>query len=208
MQEPYIDHPAEEALERFLLHHCQEPELEVLETHILACESCVSRLESLESDIAASKIALREFQAQQAAKPANARSWREWLTIPKFSFAGALAALVLGIVLIPRFAQRPAPVPEISLFANRGPESAVWPENQPVHVHLNARDLAEGRVIVQLVDSSGSQVWRSAATVEQDHVAITVPRITKPGTHYLRLYAAGQSKAEGDFLREFAFQVK
>ncbi len=73
MQEPYIDHPTEEALERFLLHHSEEQELEIVETHILACESCVSRLESLESDIAASKLALRQFQAKHAAKAVNTR---------------------------------------------------------------------------------------------------------------------------------------
>lgn len=207
--ESYIDHPAEEALERFLLNHCEEPELEAVETHILACESCVSRLEVLESDIAASKVALRQFQARQAAKSAKARSWREWLTIPKLVGAGAVAALALGVILVPRLTQHPTAAPEISLSAYRGLEAVVWPENQPVHVRLNATDLAEGPVIVQMVDSSGSQIWSSAASVKQHEVSITVPRITEPGTHYLRLYAAARgATSQGDLLREFAFQVK
>jgi hypothetical protein len=208
MEESYIDHPIEEALERFLLHHCDEPELEVIETHILACESCVSRLEVLDSDIAASKLALRQFQAQQAAQAARARAWREWLTIPKLLGAGAVAALALGVILVPRLPQHAGAVPEISLSAYRGLETVVWPENQPVHVRLNASDLAEGPVIVQMVDSSGSQIWRSAATAKQHAVSITVPRITEPGTHYLRLYTAPRGTTQGDLLREFAFQVK
>ena len=42
----YLDHPNEEALERFLRNEVQESELETIETHILACESCVTRLEA------------------------------------------------------------------------------------------------------------------------------------------------------------------
>ncbi len=82
------------------------------------------------------------------------------------------------------------------------------PENQRVHVRLDAADLAEGPVTLQLVDSSGSQIWKAAAAVQNHEVAITVPRITAPGTHYLRLYAPAQGKVEGDLLREFAFRVK
>ena len=58
----YLEHPTEEALERFLLHQSQEAEIEIVETHILACESCVERLEVLETHIAATKIALAELQ--------------------------------------------------------------------------------------------------------------------------------------------------
>jgi hypothetical protein len=48
----------EEALERFLLHQSRDEELEVLESHILACESCVTRLEDLEVWLAVTKLAL------------------------------------------------------------------------------------------------------------------------------------------------------
>jgi hypothetical protein len=201
MEERYIEHPTEEALERFLLHHCDEPELETVETHILGCDSCVSRLEILETDIAASKLALRQLQAQQAAAPARAKSWRDWLTVPKLSVAGAVAALALGIVLIPRGS-------EITLSAYRGSETAVWPENQRVHVRLNATDLAEGPVLAQIVDRRGSEIWRSTGAVEHQEVSITVPPIMEAGTHYLRLYSPTGGAARGDLLREFAFQVK
>ncbi len=61
-------HPTEESLERFLLKHSQEEELAVVETHILACESCVARLESLEMNVAVMKLALGESQPARSGR--------------------------------------------------------------------------------------------------------------------------------------------
>ena len=58
MTNPYLEHPSEEALERFLLNRSEESEVEILETHVLACESCITRLETLESDLITLKTAL------------------------------------------------------------------------------------------------------------------------------------------------------
>ena len=93
MQSPYFDHPTEEALEQFLLHQSREEELEVLETHILARESCVIRHEDLDVRIAATKPALNEILAQKSVKAAakERTSWsRSWFTVRNFSLAGTL----------------------------------------------------------------------------------------------------------------------
>ena len=56
-----LDHPSEEALERFLLHDIRGHELVRLEGHILACERCIACLEDIELDVAATKLALRHI---------------------------------------------------------------------------------------------------------------------------------------------------
>jgi hypothetical protein len=61
----YLDHPAEEVLERFLLSHCSENELCEVETHILHCEGCVARLELLELQITAFKLCLQMMLNRQ-----------------------------------------------------------------------------------------------------------------------------------------------
>ena len=66
MNEPFREHPSEEALERFLLNHSPEEELESVETHILVCGYCVEQLETLETQIAAARIALQALDAQKA----------------------------------------------------------------------------------------------------------------------------------------------
>jgi hypothetical protein len=171
------DHPTEEALERFLLHQSREAELEVLETHILACESCVTRLEDLEVRIAAAKLALTEILAQQSVKTtANERpSWRRsWFTVRNFSLAGTVAALALGIVIAPQIIRHTAPISEVTLSAYRGMETSVVPAGHPLHVRLQATDLAEGPVTASIVNSRGAEIWSATTLIRHDEVEITV----------------------------------
>lgn len=200
MEERYICHPTEEALERFLLNHSEEQELETVETHILACESCVSRLETLESDIAASKLGLRQFQAKQAARAASPRR-NQWLTVPKLSwFSAAAAALAVALfVFVPRNAD---------LTSYRGLENPVLPSGHPLHLHLNATDLPEGPVTIEIVDAQGARTWTGSATIRQDRVDLVVPSIRAQGSHFLRIYARAQANSDRELLREFAFKTK
>jgi hypothetical protein len=203
MNEPYREHPSEEALERFLLNMSSEQELETLETHVLACEYCVDQLETLETQIAATRLALRQL----AAKPASKRSvhrfsrWKAWFTIPKLSFATAGLAVAAGAILfsIPR---------DVSITAYRGSETAIVSEGRPLHMHLNAAGLDPGSIAVELADNNGLIVWQGTSAVRHDTVEVNLPRITKSGPHFVRLYSVPQAGAEASLLREFAFEAK
>jgi hypothetical protein len=198
MNDRYSDHPDEEALERFLLHKCSEEELEIVETHVLACESCVTQLETLEQDIAATKLALQSLEGQPARKQMAkaAGAWKNWFSVPRLSLAGGFAALACGAILlsVPR---------DVALTAYRGTETAVVSEWRPLHMHLNAADLSEGPVQVELVDRLGSPLWKGASAVQNDSVDVRLPRIKQSGSHFLRLY-----DPKGELLREYTFQVK
>lgn len=198
MNERYNDHPDEEALERFLLHRCSEEELEIVETHVLACESCITQLEALEEDIAATKLALQRLESSPARKQMAeaASNWKNWFTIPRLSLAGGFAALACAGILfsIPH---------DVALMAYRGTDTAVVSEWRPLNMHLNAADLGEGPVQVELVDRLGSPLWKGAAAVQNNSVDVRLPRITESGSHFLRLY-----DSKGELLREYAFQVK
>ena len=142
-------HPTEEQLERFVLNQTRADELEFLETHILACESCVLRLEDLETHVAATKLALRDIERERTEKVAarERSSWMNWLSVPKLSFAGGLAFLALAAILVPRLTQNTAPLANASLSAYRGSETSVLPSDHRLHVRLQARDLAAGPVV-------------------------------------------------------------
>jgi hypothetical protein len=209
MQNSYLNHPAEEALERFLLHQCPEEELETIETHILACHGCVSRLEALETDIAAMKIALRETQPQRVAAAARQqRSWKTWFTVPNLSWAGVAAAIVAaGLIVTPQMMRQSAPAADISLSANRGLEHATVPAGRALHVRFDAPGLPDGPVAVRLVSETGTELWKGAGRVSQDKAEATAPKIDQPGTYFFRLYSTGMGQSD-ELLREFAFQVK
>jgi hypothetical protein len=201
-----FEHPSDDALERYLLHQSQAEEEDVVETHVLACESCVSRLEALEVEIATMKLALQKLESEQTAKQTAAEAqprWKSWFTVPTLSWAAAAATLAIGIAFIPQFVPR-----DVTLSAYRGTETSVVPEGKRLHMHLNAADLAQGPVTVEIVDANGAALWKGSADVRHDQVDVTVPKINTPGVHYARLYAPAQGNAEGDLLREFAFDVK
>lgn len=209
MQNPCLDHPAEEELERFLLRQSHEEELEQVETHILACETCVARLEALETQIAVMKVALAQSQAERATAPAEGEhSWRNRFTIPRLAWAGGAAVLALGIALIPQFSRVPVPA-DVNLSAYRGSQVAMVPANRPLHIRLNTSDLAEGPVSVEIVDNLGAAIWKGSATVQYDRADITLPGgIRNTGAHFLRLYLPSRGRTNGDLLREFAFVVQ
>jgi hypothetical protein len=197
----HLEHQTEEALERFLLHQSEGPEIELVETHILACESCVDKLEALEMQIASTKIALAELQRDSRAKQAasDKRSWRAWFGIGGLSFAGAAACALLAIAVF-----TPA---QVQLSAYRGTETSSVPEWRPLHVHLQTADLPDGSMAVQLVDNEGVEVWRGATAIVREQADVHLPRLTKAGNYFLRLYAPATGRAEGDLLREFPFRV-
>jgi anti-sigma factor RsiW len=209
MTRSHLDHPSEEALERFLLHHAQEDELDRVETHILACDACVSRLEQLEVQLAAVKLALHELSREPKAPPAQEkRSFKDWFSLRTLSWAGAVAALALTVTVAPRFVSQSTPAVEVSLSANRGSDAATVPQGRPLHLHLSAQDVSNGPVQVVMVDGNGSEVWKGAAKAQNDRVEVTVPKLDKPGTHFLRLYSVRVDNSAGDLLREFPFEVK
>ena len=210
MQNTKPDHPTEDELERYILDRSRDEELEGLETHILACESCVTRLEDLEFEISVTKLALQDFRREQLARAALPRenSWKTWFTVPKLSLTGAVAAAALALIVAPAFLAHRPPVAQVSLSAFRGEEVFTVPAGHRLDMHLNTTDLAEGPVLVAVVDARGIEVWKGSATIHNEQAKVMIPPFTERGAHYLRLYAATQASPDSDLLREFAFQVR
>lgn len=64
----YLNHPCEDALERFLMDRCFDNELAYVEMHILCCEPCVTRLEELALELAVIRRCLYRMSLSQLAK--------------------------------------------------------------------------------------------------------------------------------------------
>jgi hypothetical protein len=204
----YSDHPTEEELERFLLHHAQEDELDRVETHILACDGCVTRLEQLEVQMAAVKLVLSELEQQPAKAPARAPlAFANWFTIRNLSWAGAVALLVIMVSFTPRFLSKPDQGVEVSLLATRGSGVTTIPHGKSLRLHLGAEALQNGPAEVIIVDGNGLEVWRTTAQVRNEHIEVDAPKLDASGSYYLRLYRFSNGKAQADLLREFPFDV-
>ena len=203
----YFEHPSEDELERFLMKQNQEEELERVETHILACDGCVARLEQLEVQMAAVKLALTELSREAKQAPVR-RSAKDWFDIRTLSWAGAVAAVALAVSLTPHFWPKSIPAAEVSLSANRGSGVTSAPQGCPLHLHLSAQAIPNGPVRVVMVDGNGSELWKGTAQVRNDRVEVLTPKIANPGTDFVRLYALPSGDSPGDLLREYPLEVK
>jgi len=205
--QPHLEHPTDETLEQYLMHRMQESEVESIETHVLACDSCVTRLEDLEIHLEATKMALTQLHNETVAKNHAAAAGKSpwgWLKLPSFSLAAAGAALAVVLAVIPAFS-----TVEMTVDGVRGTESPTVPAGRPILLHLNAKDLATQPVAVEVVNGDGSEVWKGASSVDQNKVDAKLPKLKDPGNYLLRLYARSSNNSEsGDLLREFSFQVR
>ena len=135
------EHPHEDELERFLLNTSSEEELETLGPNILARGYCIELLETLENEIGATRLALRQLlAAEQILKRSKGYSRRwGWLDFRRGSFAagGALAAGAVVLSFTPR---------DVNVVAYRGTETTVVSEGRWLRVHLNTESLAPGIV--------------------------------------------------------------
>jgi hypothetical protein len=206
MNEPYRDHPTEDALERFLFNQSGEEELEVVESHFLACDACITRLEALELDIRARKMALQGQLAEEAARQADLaakkRSFFGWLTLPQISFAGAaLAACAFAVTFlsVPR---------EVNLVAERGNETQTVSEWVPLHLHLQAREIKPGPVTVEVVDLAGEKIWRGAAAVRNEEIEVQAPRLNATGYFAVQVYARSGADETEDLLGEYTLKAR
>lgn len=201
MPRNYFDHPSADVLERFILHRSSEEETELVETHTLACESCVSALENLELEIAATKLALQEIAAEQRETKRELKKpsfWTNWFSVPSLSWAGvALAACAFCL-----FAFIPA---NVELKSERGVANLVVPEWRNTHLKLIDGGLQPGPLRADVVNQAGSLVWSGAVNSANGEVAFELPRFTNTGQYYARLYSSG---AEHELLGEFPFEVK
>ncbi len=215
-----VEHPSEEMLERFLMNKSPEAESTTVETHILACDDCVARMEALENEISDMKLVLQQWQQERAAEAAKLASGKRdkgsWLvsklklgpfTMPQFALAGSLAALALGLVLLPQMHFGSSPIADVSISAMRGSEGTQVPAHRPVRMHLGASGLAAGPVIVQIVDESGGAAWEGHGFVNTGSVDVSIPPINELGNHLARLYSVDGSK-RGTLLSEYSFTVK
>ncbi len=230
MTDSYLEHPNEEALERFLLHRSEDQELDVVETHILACESCITRLENLELQINDLKAALAHWEEKRIQNELNPKRsiWKSWFSVPNLSWAGAAcAALIFGLTFVPHALHNSPNSPagttqmaerdltacagsngsDTDLATCRGVEVATLPENRPLNLRLDATDIPEGPVDVQVVGADGSEIWQGQTMVTNQRARVKLPQISQPGPYFLRFYAPGAG-TEHELLREFRFEIK
>ena len=204
MTDAYLDHPSEDALERYLLNTATETELETIETHFLACDACVTRLEALTEEVTVMKTALASLEAEPKKAPkTSAPFWRNWFSIPNLSLAGAAAALILAVMSAPSFIPT-----NVDLSAHRGSSVVVVPEDRPLALNLQGLDLGSGLRTVEVVNGTGQPVWNGTTKALNNEAHFSIPRLKEKGIYFIRFYAPAQADSDRQLLQEFQVEAK
>lgn len=206
MNSLWLEHVSEELLERYLARQGSESEVEVVETHLLVCDSCRDRLDELEDYRTVMRqgfalLASQPEQVQARARLSGLPAWRLPRWSPRFSMIAAAAALALAAFLL---------VPaNVSLTSERGSDTAATaPPGRILQLHLDSSGLPDGEVSVEIVDSNGNAIGERQLLVRSNQVTVGV-RPLWSGLYYARIYSSKDGHLDSDrLLREFGFQVR
>jgi anti-sigma factor RsiW len=216
-----LEHTSEELLERYLAKRGSESEVEVVETHLLICESCRVRLDELEDykSVMRQGFALLASQPEQLPARAGFRGLPAWVLprwsmnwsprwLPNWSLLPPAAVLALAFILVAPAIRRPAGTVDITLTAERGSKTAAvdLPAGSTLQLHLDATGLPDGQVSVEILDSTGTAINEQQVT-RSNELAIGVQHLAS-GIYYARIYSGKKRHVDsGQLLREFVFQI-
>jgi len=196
-------HPSEEELELYSLGRLEEGQSTPIEEHLLVCESCRRQVEEFDEFAAAMRAALVETEApKQAPEPWTARLAR-LAAVPKPVWAGALAAAIALVLLLP-WQQRTQPPYPVELEALRQAAVAAAPQGRPLVLTVDLTGLTgEPAYDLEIVDATARLVWRGTVRSEGDKAVLALHDGLRAGRYWVRIHQPGT----GELLREFGLEV-
>jgi anti-sigma factor ChrR (cupin superfamily) len=188
-------HGTDSQFEAYALGQLSDSEEQVLEEHLLICDTC---------RIAVDQNLIFDSSMRDALTHVTpSRDWLVWLRpvfTPRFAIAGALASLmaVAGLCFATADHTHYESVAALQLAATRSAMPIVKPAGE-LHLTLNSFRASGKPFRLEVVDANGGKMW-SGATLSA-HVAIH--KKFRPGSYFVRLYTPS-----GDLMHEYGFTVK
>ncbi|HMD48969.1 MAG TPA: hypothetical protein VKG79_07720, partial [Bryobacteraceae bacterium] len=114
-----------------------------------------------------------------------------------------LAAFTAGVFVPFHHLRTNLPPAEIYLYAMRGPRNPTihLQSGHKLLLNLDTTELPSGDYAVQVVDSSGAEVWSGAAQQLQNPIRANVGRPLRPGRYWVRLLRGGE------LVREYGLEI-
>jgi hypothetical protein len=204
MAETWKAHPEDEMLELYALGRLDEPELGVVEEHILICAACQERLDE------ATEYAglMREAAAKVAVEQPVEAAWRkwlrlDWLPVPMPALAGAMVVLVAVMVWHPWRAVAPAEWRTVELETMRGEAAgATAVEGFGLDLRLDIAGLDAGGATAQIVEATGGPVAELTVAIDGGKASVRYAAGLQAGRYWVRL------KKSGETLREYSLTVR
>jgi hypothetical protein len=200
-------HPAEDLLEEYSFGRIREPGLTSLEEHLLICAQCQAQLLEIDEYRAVLKSGIAAFeQDRRSALAASPRFAFPQLpgrmllaAAALLMFAGAIAWRLYGPA---RDVSEPMTVRLIALRGGGGDGSAHASAGRRLELVIDGMDLPSAPSYrLEIVSSSGRQVWSGIARVAGQDISGDVNTHFRSGVYWVRLYSGERMR------REFALHI-
>ena len=186
---PEISHQPDDRLELYALGRLPEPEVAVVEEHLLVCPSCRERLDEVEL------FAIAMRQAISTEPAARERTmWFAWLR-PHLIGAVGFAALLFATTLYLHPGRKVDALASLELAAMRGDMQQTGPA-QETDITLTDAPSQQG-MHAEVVDYKGINVWSASSST------IRITKQLAPGSYFVRLF-----DQTGKLLHEYGFDVR
>ena len=206
-------HAPEEWLERYSMRLLTEEESESLEDHLMFCQWCQQKLESVESFLAVAREASRRIRQEerqfQTSSPVLSRLPRFSLTClfgddrPRSWFAlpiTAAAMACLALVLMSPLSQE-ADYQRVRMESFRGSQAGSVNATRPFELILNLDGLTPSPAYrVEIVNAQGAPNASSLANPQGNALTIRFKSEVIPGQYWVRVYVPGAKEP----LREYS----
>jgi methionine-rich copper-binding protein CopC len=208
-------HAPEEWLERYSMRRLTEGEAESLEDHLMFCQWCQTKLESVESFLFVAREASRRVREESLNARTSKTFWsrlsglsltsifaadsrRGWYALP--ATAAAMACLALFFMIPPA---QDAGYQQVRLEAVRGTETNSVSSRQPLEITLNLEGLTVSPAYrVEIVSSTGTRNTESLVEAKGNSLTLRVKSKLAPGQYWVRLYVPGTQNP----IREFSLR--
>lgn len=202
---------SEEEAEDFLFDRLSGVTREVVEEHLLVCQSCLQKVEEEEDYVRTMRTAARTLESEQLEKAFQAPepSGRRTFRLPGWQGWGMALAAAAAVTVAVFLQFRPAPIlteAEIALRLERsaGGLTAEAVAGQPLRLTPDLTGLpAASELEWTVVDAVGASAAQASFGPVSGTPQIKLPRGLKAGTYWVRIEKPGAG-----LLREFALRIR
>ena len=197
-------HLSEETAERYSMGMVEEPELALIEAHLLVCEHCQEQVERMDAFVNAMRGSAKTLEDAPPSLWDRIRGFVTFHPGSAWAAAAAAAAAVVIFTFVPLGAGSPQ---HLELNTVRGAESATphAKANTPIDLQLDVTELAVSPLYtVELVDSTGRAIQTYSIEPKASKLAVPIGERLAAGQYWVRLYG---NSLKTELLREYNLRV-
>ena len=217
-------HIIQAALEDYSLNHLAEPELEVVEEHILICPTCQDKLQEVDDFVRAFRMAHQRLAARESGPGTRVLpvggDWFGEKASPLFAPAAAwfqrpavwaTMALLIGLIGLVGaiYRLRPGTMPiaaepqAVTLVAQRGAQTVAEAQEGHLALQLDLRGVNQDPLVIEVTSWDGKLLWRRTLGLADATVSVRPETVFTVGHYWVRVRA----EAHPALLREFGLRI-